>query len=195
MRVLLVGSGAREHALAWKLRQSALVDDLWMWPGSPAMEGLGRRLDIGLDARMVDLARMAKNQGIDFVVVGPEQPLADGLADACLELKLPCFGPLKLAAQLESSKAFAKEVMAAAGIPTAAFQTVHGEAACRSTAEAFLKQRGGAVIKASGLASGKGVFVCTDQAAIDEAIERLYRSGMARAAETVVIEEILEGRE
>jgi phosphoribosylamine--glycine ligase len=144
---------------------------------------------------MVDLARMAKNQGIDFVVVGPEQPLADGLADACLELKLPCFGPLKLAAQLESSKAFAKEVMAAAGIPTAAFQTVHGEAACRSTAEAFLKQRGGAVIKASGLASGKGVFVCTDQAAIDEAIERLYRSGMARAAETVVIEEILEGRE
>jgi phosphoribosylamine--glycine ligase len=195
MKVLLVGSGAREHALAWKLRQSALVDALWLWPGSAAMEGLGQRLDLGLDARMSDLARMAKNQGIDFLVVGPEQPLADGLADACQELKLPCFGPVKVAAQLESSKAFAKELMAAAGIPTASFHTVQGELACRSTAERLLRERGGAVIKASGLASGKGVFVCTNQAGIDEAIERLYRSGMAKAAETVVIEEILVGRE
>lgn len=195
MKFLLIGSGAREHALAWKLRQSKLVNSLWFWPGAPAMESLGQRLDMGREASLRDVARYAKNQGIDCVVVGPEQPLADGLADACAELKLACFGPLQAAARLESSKAFAKEVMTAAGIPTAAFATVQGEAACRATAEAFLREKGGAVIKASGLASGKGVFVCTQASQIDEAIERLYRSGMAKAAETVVIEEILRGRE
>ncbi len=195
MKVLLVGSGAREHALAWKLRQSKLVDDLLIWPGSAAMDALGSRLPMGLDAGMADVARLARNQGVDFVVVGPEQPLADGFADACAELKLPCFGPVAAAAQLESSKAFAKDVMQAAGIPTAAFAVVQGETACRQKAEQFLANSGGAVIKASGLASGKGVFVCQKQADIDEGIERLYRSGMAKAAETVVIEEVLVGRE
>lgn len=195
MKLLLIGSGAREHALAWKLRQSDLVDALWFWPGAAAMEGLGKRLDLGLEASLSDVARFAKNQGIDMVVVGPEQPLADGLADACQELKLPCFGPLKAVAQLESSKAFAKEMMVAAGIPTARHQTVRGEAACRDGALQFLKKHGGVVIKASGLASGKGVFVCTNPQHVEEAIERLYRSGMAKAAETVVLEEILRGRE
>jgi len=159
------------------------------------MDSLGERLSIGLDAGMADVARFARNQAVDFVVVGPEQPLADGFADACADLKLPCFGPLKAAAELESSKAFAKDVMQAAGIPTAAFAVVQGEASCRATAENFLARSGGAVIKASGLASGKGVFVCLKQADIDEGIERLYRSGMAKAAETVVIEEVLQGRE
>ncbi len=195
MKVLLVGSGAREHALAWKLRQSPLVQELVLWPGSPAMSKLGSRLDLGLEANLSDVARLAKNQGVSMVVVGPEQPLADGFADTCRELKLPCFGPVKGAALLESSKAFAKDVMAAAGIPTAAYQTVAGEAECRKTALEFLQKRGGVVIKASGLASGKGVFVCTSQEAVEEALERLYRSGMAKAAETVVIEEILLGRE
>lgn len=195
MKVLLVGSGAREHALAWKLRQSKLVDDLLIWPGSPTMDPLGTRLAMGLDAGMADVARLARNQGVDFVVVGPEQPLADGFADACADLKLPCFGPVAAAAQLESSKAFAKDVMKAAGIPTAGFAVVQGEAACRKTAEQYLANSGGAVIKASGLASGKGVFVCKTQGDIDEGIERLYRSGMAKAAETVVIEEVLVGRE
>ncbi len=159
------------------------------------MDSLGQRLDMTHEASLTDVARYAKNQGISLVVVGPEQPLAEGLADACALLQLPCFGPLKAVAQLESSKAFAKDVMQAAGIPTAAYTTVHGEAACRKTAEEYLAATGGAVIKASGLASGKGVFVCTNQAAIDEGIERLYRSGMAKAAETVVIEQILQGRE
>lgn len=195
MKLLLIGSGAREHALAWKLRQSELTEALWFWPGAAAMEGLGKRLDMGLDAPLSDVARFAKNQGIDMVVVGPEQPLADGFADACSALKLPCFGPLKAAAALESSKAFAKEIMVEAGIPTARHSTVSGEKACREGALAFLAQHGGVVIKASGLASGKGVFVCTSAAAVEEAIERLYRSGMAKAAETVVLEEILKGRE
>lgn len=195
MNILLIGSGAREHALAWKMRQSDIVDTLWVWPGSPSMSGLAKKLDIGLDATMYDVARLAKNQDLDFVVVGPEQPLADGIADACAELRLPCFGPVKAAARLESSKAFAKEVMAAAKIPTAAFQIVQGEAACRDGALNCLKRTGGAVIKASGLASGKGVFVCTTEEEIEGACQRLYRSGMAKAAETVVIEEILKGRE
>jgi phosphoribosylamine--glycine ligase len=195
MKVLLVGSGAREHALAWKLRQSKLVDDLLIWPGSATMDALGARLPMGLDAGMADVARLARNMDVDFVVVGPEQPLADGFADACVDLKLPCFGPVAAAAQLESSKAFAKDVMQAAGIPTAAFAVVQGEAACRQKAEEYLARSGGAVIKASGLASGKGVFVCQSQADIEEGLKRLYHSGMAKAAETVVIEEVLVGRE
>ncbi|MBC7661348.1 MAG: phosphoribosylamine--glycine ligase [Chitinophagaceae bacterium] len=195
MKILLIGSGAREHALAWKIRQSSITDELWLWPGSPTLLAHGKRLDIGNDARWEDLARFAKNQGIDFVVVGPEQPLEDGFADACKLLSLPCFGPEQAAARLESSKAFSKEVMAAAGIPTAAFFVVKGETECRKKAVECLQRTGGAVIKASGLASGKGVFVCFDEQSIDDACKRLYYSGMAKAAETVVIEEVLKGRE
>lgn len=195
MKILLIGSGAREHALAWKLKQSDLTQELWLWPGSPVMNALGRRLDIASDARWEDLARYAKNQDIDFVVVGPEQPLEDGFADACGLVSLPCFGPLKAAARLESSKAFSKEIMAAAGIPTAAFFVAKGEADCARLARESLARTGGVVIKASGLAAGKGVFVCFSETDIQEAIERLYRSAMAKAAETVVIEEVLKGRE
>ncbi len=195
MKILLIGSGAREHALAWKLKSSDLTEELWLWPGSPVMARLGQRLDMGNDARWEDIARYAKNQGIDFVIVGPEQPLEDGFADACQLLSLPCFGPVQAAARLESSKAFSKDVMAAAGIPTAAFFVAEGEAQCRARALECLDRTQGVVIKASGLASGKGVFVCFDKTAVDEAIERLYRSGMAKAAETVVIEEVLRGRE
>lgn len=195
MKILLIGSGAREHALAWKFRQSAITDELWLWPGSPTMLDHGQRLDIASDARWEDLARYAKNQDIDFVVVGPEQPLEDGFADACARIGLPCFGPLQAAARLESSKAFSKEVMAAAGIPTAAFFVGKGEAECRAKALECLKRSGGVVVKASGLAAGKGVFVCFDEASIEEACHRLYNSGMAKAAETVVIEEVLKGRE
>jgi len=195
MKILLIGSGAREHALAWKFRQSDLTDELWFWPGSEAMLAYGKNLDIDNNARWEDLARYAKNQGIDFVVVGPELPLDDGLADACKLLSLPCFGPLQASARLESSKAFSKDVMAAAGIPTAAFFVAHGEEDCRTKALACLERTKGAVIKASGLASGKGVFVCFDKESIDDACYRLYYSGMAKAAETVVIEEVLVGRE
>lgn len=195
MKILLIGSGAREHALAWKFRQSDITDELWVWPGSPTMLLHGQRLDIGNDARWEDLARYAKNQGIDCAVVGPEQPLEDGFADACQAVGLPCFGPLQGAARLESSKAFAKELMAAAGIPTAAFFVARGKEECRAKALECLKRTQGVVIKASGLASGKGVFVCFDEASIDEACQRLYDSGMAKAAETVVIEEVLKGRE
>ena len=195
MKILLIGSGAREHALAWKLKQSTLTDELWLWPGSPAIDPLGQRLDIASDACWEDLARYAKSAGIDFVVVGPEQPLEGGFADACRLLSLPCFGPEAAAARLESSKAFSKDIMAAAGIPTAAFFVAQGEAECRARALECLDRTQGVVIKASGLAAGKGVFVCFDKASVDEACERLYRSGMAKAAETVVIEEVLRGRE
>lgn len=195
MQILLIGSGAREHALAWKIKQSDLCTELWLWPGSPTLDSLGRKLDMGLDAGWEDIARKAKNQGIDFVIVGPEQPLEDGFADSCALMGLPCFGPMRAAARLESSKAFSKEVMAAAGIPTAAFFVASGEEECSKLARECLERTGGAVIKASGLAAGKGVFVCFSQTQIDDAIERLYRSSMAKAAETVVVEEVLRGRE
>lgn len=195
MKILLIGSGAREHALAWKLRRSSLTRDLYVWPGSPALDTLAQRLDMPGDSRWEDVARFAKNSGFDFAVVGPEQPLEDGFADSCLALGLPCFGPVKAAALLESSKAYSKDIMAAAEIPTAAFFIAEGEAECRRLALECLHRTKGVVIKASGLASGKGVFVCQTVSEIDEAVERLYRSGMAKAAETVVIEEVLKGRE
>ena len=115
MKVLLVGSGAREHALFWKLSHSELVSDLTVWPGGSSMVG-ANVADLACDASWDDLANWAKNTQHDFVVVGPEKkPLDEGFADACNKLGVPTFGPEKLAAQLEASKAFSKEVMREAG--------------------------------------------------------------------------------
>ncbi|MFW7379528.1 MAG: phosphoribosylamine--glycine ligase [Oligoflexus sp.] len=195
MKVLLVGSGGREHALAWKLSRSVLVDDLLVWPGNPAMTPFAKPLGLPAAAPLDEVIQKACEQSVDFVVVGPEKPLADGLADRCQQVGLPVFGPVKAAAELEASKAFAKDVMAAAEIPTASYQVVSGEQECRSVAMRSLKEKGGTVIKASGLASGKGVFVCKSEADIEEGLKRLYGGSMAGAAATVVIEDILEGRE
>ncbi len=193
MKVLLVGSGAREHALAWKFKRSDLVDQVLVWPGSAALEAIAERFD-GPDTGWHGLAKSAKAQEVDLVVVGPEQPLAEGLADACLSLDLPVWGPSKEVAQLESSKAFAKKTMAAAGIPTATYQLVHSEADCRVQAKKMLTESGGVVIKASGLAGGKGVFVCQNHDDIEQALVHLYGQ-MAAASESVVLEEVLVGRE
>lgn len=195
MKVLLVGSGGREHALAWKLSHSDFVDELLVWPGNPAILHAARLLDLAPTASLDELVERAKGEKVDFVVVGPEQPLAEGLADLCQKNQLPVFAPVKAAANLEASKAFAKDVMAKAKIPTAAFEVVDGEQSCRQVAMERLAKTGGAVIKASGLASGKGVFVCRSAEDIEEGLKRLYGSQMAKAAETVVIEDILLGRE
>lgn len=195
MKVLLVGSGGREHALAWKLSRSDLIEDLLVWPGNPAMLQSAKLFDLAPDAKLEELVLRARQEAVDFIVVGPEKPLADGLADRCQKVGIPVFGPVQAAARLESSKAFAKDIMAAANIPTASFQIVEGEAACREAAMKSLVDKGGVVIKASGLASGKGVFVCRSQADVEEGLSRLYGGSMAAAAETVVIEDILEGRE
>ncbi len=195
LKVLLIGKGGREHAIAWKISKSSNLSKLFLWPGNPAMGSLGQQVDIAKSSSHRDLALWAKKEGIDLVISGPEAPLSEGLADDMLAEGIPIFGPKKAGAMLESSKVFAKEVMQAAGIPTAASQFVTSETQCRSVALTMLQNSGGAVLKASGLAAGKGVFVCTKASEVEDGLKHLYHSDLRLAAEKVVVEEVLHGRE
>lgn len=196
IKLLLIGSGGREHALATKFKDSQAVSSQLFWPGGVAFGELGAPLSgVAADAPLQDVVNAAASQGVDLIVVGPEQPLAAGITDTAEELGLPVFGPNQFCAQLESSKAFAKEIMKAAGIPTASYQLVTTRDDCHLMADAIIQAGGTAVLKASGLAGGKGVFLCTTAAELDEALTRLYDGPMAGAASQVVIEQFLEGRE
>lgn len=155
MKVLLIGKGAREHAIAWKLAKSPLVDDLYLWPGNPGMASLGREFAVPSTCSHAQLAEAAAAEGINMVVVGPEGPLAEGLADELLSQGVPCFGPTAAAARLESSKAFSKDLMFRAGIPTAQFDLAQTREECAKLAEDHLNRSAGVVLKASGLAGGK----------------------------------------
>jgi phosphoribosylamine--glycine ligase len=141
------------------------------------------------------VGNLAKELGISAVVCGPEQPLAAGLANLFWSMGLPVFGPKREAALLESSKFFAKDMMAKAGITTAGFSVAKSEVECREQALAKLRETGGVVLKASGLASGKGVFVCSSESDVLAGLKHLYGDTMRAAAETVVVEEVLYGRE
>lgn len=192
MRILIIGSGGREHALAWKLKQSARKPEIFIAPGNggTAQEGVNLPIDGGDVPALMDYI-LANN--IDFVIPGPELPLVNGIVDACRKAGVRCFGPLAYAAGLEGSKAFAKGVMEEAGVPTAAF-AVFSE---YEAAAAYVRAQGGPlVVKADGLAAGKGVVVAKDTA---EALEALRLMMLARefgpAGETVVIEEALVGEE
>jgi phosphoribosylamine--glycine ligase len=192
MRVLLVGAGGREHALAWKISQSPLVTALFAAPGNPGIARLAKLVPLKADDA-AGLARWAREHSIDFVVAGPEAPLVAGLVDLLAEADIPAFGPTAAAAEIEGSKAFAKDVMRAAGIPTAdygAFSEV-------APALAWARERGGrAVVKADGLAAGKGVVVCTALAEVEEALRAILVERVHGAAgATVVMEELLEGPE
>jgi phosphoribosylamine--glycine ligase len=195
MRVLLIGKGGREHAIAWKISQSELLTKLYLWPGNPGMRALGETLPLPGSASFANVIARSKELKIDMVVSGPEAPLSEGLADAFAAAGIPTFGPKQAVAQLEASKAFAKEMMAKARIPTADYRVAHDEDQCRQYALATLHARGGVVLKASGLAAGKGVFVCRSADDVAAGIERLYHSDMKDAAASVVIEEVLQGRE
>ena len=192
MRVLLVGSGGREHALAWKISRSPLVRTLWAAPGNPGIAQVATLVDLAADD-VEGLARFAREQAVDLVVVGPEAPLVAGLADRVRALGIPVFGPSAAAAEIEGSKAFAKEVMLAAGIPTAA----HGTFEAPEPALAWARARGGrVVVKADGLAAGKGVVVCGGMDEVEEAlrailVERVHGGAGAR----VLVEELLTGPE
>jgi len=174
MRVLLVGSGAREHALAWRLVQSQMLTELHAAPGNPGIARLGDCHPVRADDRD-GLLGLAVTLAIDLVVIGPEAPLVSGVADELRHAGIAVFGPGALAARIEGSKGFAKEVLEAAGVPTAATLPV---------------ARPPCVIKADGLAAGKGVFVCRTPDEVDAALARLNALGGA-----IVIEELLEGRE
>ena len=170
----MIGSGGREHALAWKLRQSSLLDELHAAPGNPGIARLGECHPVRAEdgEGLLDLAR---NLEADLVVVGPEAPLVSGVADELRHAGVRVFGPGREAAQIEGSKTFAKDVMRAAGVPTA---------------ETLAVARPPCVVKVDGLAAGKGVFVCPDQASLDEALRSVGRLG-----QPLVIEELLEGEE
>jgi phosphoribosylamine--glycine ligase len=194
MKVLVVGSGAREHALAWKIRRSPLVKDLFCAPGSPGMARVATRVPIDPSA-IVELADFAAQAHIDLTVVGPELPLSLGIADEFHKRDLAIFGATKAAAEIEASKAFAKEFMRKRKIPTAPYDIAAGAAEAR----AILKKRKDGypvVLKADGLAAGKGVVVARDRKEADQAVETmLVEKRFGAAGERVIIEDCLEGKE
>ena len=192
MRVLVVGSGGREHALAWKISRSPLLRELFAVPGNPGIARIAK--PVALNADDVDgIARFARGAQIDLVVVGPEGPLVAGLADRVAKEGIAVFGPSAAAAEIEGSKAFAKDVMQAAGIPTAEYATFSE----LSAAAAWARARGGrVVVKADGLAAGKGVVVCGDAAEAEAALRAmLVEKAHGAAGAKVVVEERLEGPE
>ena len=191
MNVLLIGSGGREHALAWKLAQSAALGKLYAAPGNPGIADHAELVEVSpADHRaVVDFCRKCQ---IGLVVIGPEAPLVDGLADNLRTMGVLVFGPDKAPAQLEGSKGFTKDLCAAAGIPTAAYARVSD----RLAAEAALGDFGfPVVIKADGLAAGKGVIVAESAAEAQEAVRTIFSGSLGAAGESAVIEEFMEGEE
>jgi len=192
MRLLVVGSGGREHALAWKIARSPEVSKLYAAPGNPGIARVAECAPIKAEA-LDDLTAFAARERIDLAVVGPELPLTLGLADRLADRGVAVFGPSRAAAELEGSKVFAKELMAKYGVPTARF-AVFAEAV---EARAYVRTLGAPlVVKADGLAGGKGALVCRSLAEADEAIRAMLEGKVfGRAGERVVIEECLEGEE
>jgi len=193
MNVLLVGSGAREHALAWKLRQSPRLTDLFVAPGNTGTAAIAQNLAIR-PADIEGICRAAVDNRIDLVVVGPEQPLADGLVDHLAVRGIAAFGPSQAAARIESSKAFAKELMRRHGIPAAASATFTNRTDARNYVLGLSQPP---VVKADGLAAGKGAFVCDSREDALHAIDLMMGNDplFGEAGRTVVIEELLSGRE
>jgi len=192
MRILVVGGGGREHALAWKLKQSPTVDQIFCAPGNAGTAQLGENVAIPA-ADLADLARFAKQNRVGLTVVGPDDPLAAGIVDLFQGQGLRIFGPTKSAARLESSKIFAKQLMRDAGIPTAAAEVfVTSEDAFRHCESVSYP----VVIKADGLALGKGVIIASDRTAARSTIDGMMnRARFGEAGRRVVIEQFLRGAE
>ena len=192
LRVLLVGGGGREHALAWKLSRSPKLGALYAAPGNPGIASVAECVPVRVDD-VLAIADLVSRERIDLTVVGPEGPLALGLVDALTARRHLAFGPSRAAAALESSKAFAKDLFDRHGIPTARFGTFDDPAAAR----AFVAELGGrAVVKADGLAAGKGAVLCADRVEADRAIhDMLERRVFGEAGARVVVEEYLDGEE
>lgn len=191
MNVLLLGSGGREHAIALALRKSPLLATLFAAPGNPGIAESAEIVSLDL-ADHAAIAAFCKLIGIGVVVVGPEAPLVAGIVDDLAAAGVGCFGPSKAAAQLEGSKAFTKEFCARHGIPTARHATFGNEAAARDYVRAISLP---IVIKADGLAAGKGVVIAATLAEADAAIAKMLSGGFGRAGERIVIEEFLVGEE
>ncbi len=191
MNILILGSGGREHALAWKMAASPLADRLYCAPGNAgiAREAECVALDLADHAAVIAFCRLA---GIDFVVVGPEAPLCAGIVDDLEAAGIKAFGPSKAAARLEGSKGFTKDLCRANGIPTAAYERFRAAA----PAKAYIRARGAPiVVKADGLAAGKGVVVAQSLAEAEAAVDMMFGGELGEAGVEVVIEEFLDGEE
>jgi len=191
MNILLLGSGGREHALAWKMAASPLAERLYCAPGNAgiAREAACVALDLADHAAVIAFCRANK---IDLVVVGPEAPLCAGIVDDLEAAGIKAFGPSKAAARLEGSKGFTKDLCRANGIPTASYERF----SAADPAKAYLRARGAPiVVKADGLAAGKGVVVAHDIAEAATAIDMMFGGGLGEASGEVVIEEFLDGEE
>ena len=194
MKVLIIGSGGREHALAWKCAQSPDVSEVLVAPGNAGTAGEPKVRNVAVAAADIEaLASLAEDENIDLTIVGPEAPLVEGIVDYFKQRGVPCFGPTAAAAQLEGSKAFAKDFLERHGIPTAA---------CRMFTElpaalAYIREQGAPiVIKADGLAAGKGVIVAMTRAEAEQAATDMLQGGsFGDAGARIVVEEFLDGEE
>ena len=192
MKVLVIGAGGREHAIAWKLAQSPRITEVLVAPGNPGTAREPKLRNLAPSA-VADLVELAQREQVGFTVVGPEAPLAAGVVDAFRAARLPIFGPTRAAAQLESSKDFAKQFLVRHNIPTAKYETFSDAA----VAHAYIEREGAPiVIKADGLAAGKGVVVAMSADEAHAAINMmLLDNKMGDAGARVVIEEFMEGEE
>lgn len=192
MKVLVVGSGGREHTIAWKVAQSPKLNQLYIAPGNAGTAFLGENVDISA-TDIDELKEFVKETSVDLTIVGPEQPLVNGIVDAFQNDNLPVFGPRQNAAHLEGSKAFAKDFMARHSIPTAEYRTFENY---QSAVQYIRTVRMPVTIKASGLAAGKGVLICESAEEAEDALYEIMRKkAFGEAGETVVIEEFLMGEE
>lgn len=191
MNILLIGSGGREHALAWKIAQSPLCDHLFIAPGNPGTARLGT--NVAMDpARHGDVVEFCFTHDVGLVVIGPEAPLVAGLADDLAQAGIRAFGPSAAAARLEGSKGFTKALCDEAGVPTAAYARFEALA----PALAYVREKGAPiVVKADGLAAGKGVVVAATLAEAEDALAMMFEGRLGEAGASVVIEEMMVGEE
>ena len=194
MRLLVVGSGGREHALVETLAQSPRQPEIFAAPGNPGMMPTADLVDIPTDD-LISLRDFAKDAGIDLTVVGPEIPLVGGIAEAFFEADLKVFGPSRAAARVEGSKVFAKKIMRHAGVPTASFEAFEREAAALAYLRSIPPDSFPLVVKVDGLAAGKGVTIARSFDEAEDAVRAAFAGAFGAAGERLVIEEYLEGKE
>lgn len=194
MNVAVIGSGGREHALSHKIKESELLDSLYIIPGNPGTAKLGENIELDINDHQA-LVKFCKQKDVNLVVIGPEQPLEKGLADILIDNEIKVFGPGKEAAEIESSKSFAKSIMRTAGVPTARYLKFTN--AMYDHAKDYIKgKKYPCVIKADGLAAGKGVSVCTNPGDAENALKDIFVNKVfGSAGDNVLIEEFLEGEE
>ncbi|HEX5420662.1 MAG TPA: phosphoribosylamine--glycine ligase [Gammaproteobacteria bacterium] len=194
MKVLVIGGGGREHAIVWRAAASTLVSEILVAPGNAGTASEPKTRNVAIAANdSKGLRELALREAVDLTIVGPEQPLAEGLVDLFESAGLACFGPRRAAARLESSKAFAKDFMSRHGIPTAGFGTFDDLEAAKAE---LRRRRLPVVIKADGLAAGKGVVVAATLGEAEQALEEMLQArAFGSAGGTVVIEDFLEGEE